>query len=68
MRDPNTLSSLPVCRALLGLSASGYLAGGCWGQGLSAVEALLCIGDAGLDEVGYQLVVGAVGGVWLGAL
>ena len=64
-------SFLVLCRSILllaGLAASGYLAGGCWGQGLSAVEALLGFGDAGLDPVGDELVVGADGGARLGVL
>jgi hypothetical protein len=44
---------------LAGLAASGYLTGGCWGQGSAVVEALFGFGDAGLDPVGDEFVVGA---------
>ena len=51
---------------LAGLTASGYLAGGCWGQGSAVVEALFGFGDAGLDPVGDELAVGTEGSAWLG--
>ena len=60
--------SIPRASFLLGVRrpASGYLTGGCRGQGSAVIESLFGLGDAGLNPVGDELAVGTEGSVWLG--